>query len=106
MITGRQLTHQYGHTPGTMRPPPYHVFGHGHLEQDGYAGTRTGRARLYGAGGLMGGAVTLTARGPVGSRLGNTGYGYLGMDPSDPQTWPRPFNPAPGMITWLNWQSK
>jgi hypothetical protein len=60
------------------------------------------RAQLYGAGGLLGGRVTLSARGLVGQSRGNTGYGYLGMDPSDPMTWPRPFNPAPGMISYLN----
>jgi hypothetical protein len=61
------------------------------------------RARLYGAGGLLGGAVTLTARGLVGQSRGNTGYGYLGMDPSDPMTWPRPFVPTSGMISYLNY---
>jgi hypothetical protein len=50
----------------------------------------------------MGGAVTLTARGLVGQSRGNTGYGYLGMDPSDPLTWPRPFVPTAGMISYLN----
>jgi hypothetical protein len=60
------------------------------------------RAQLYGAGGLLGGRVTLAARGLVGQSRGNTGYGYLGMDPSDPLTWPRPFVPTPGMISYLN----
>jgi hypothetical protein len=50
----------------------------------------------------MGGAVTLTAGGPTGMRRGRTGYGYLGMDPSDPSTWPRPFVPSTGMISYLN----
>lgn len=27
---------------------------------------------------------------------------YTGMDPSDQQTWVRPFRPQPGMIAWLN----
>jgi hypothetical protein len=35
---------------------------------------------------------------PVG--LGNTPY--MGMDPSDPATWVRPWNPQPGMIARLN----
>lgn len=56
----------------------------------------------YGPGGLQGGAVVLNTAGWVGIRNGLTGYGYLGMDPSDPQTWPRPFRPAPGMIAYLN----
>jgi hypothetical protein len=99
----RQLVHQYQTSPGGV--PPFHVYGHGYLPHAQYAG-RTGRARLYGQGGLLGGAVSLSARSPVGMARGGTGYGYLGMDPSDPQTWPRPFNPAPGMISWLNWQVK
>lgn len=111
------LTHSYQTRPGGYGPPPLHVYGQGHLPQAQYAGTApalarsvhaepaaTGRGRLYGSGGLLGGAVTLGARAPVGMVTGGTGYGYLGMDPSDPLTWPRPFNPAPGMISWLNWQ--
>jgi hypothetical protein len=63
----------------------------------------SGLARMYGpGGGLQGGAVTLETRGWTGMRLGNTGYGYLGMDPSDPSTWPRPFVPTAGMISYLN----
>lgn len=102
-------THTQVHVPGA--PPPLHT----HAYHPGLPDhpTATGRAHLYGQGGLMGGAVTLSARGPVGSRRGNTGYGYLGMDPSDPSTWVdyergiyRPFNPQPGMIAWLNWQSQ
>ena len=49
-------------------------------------------------GGLAGGAVLL--RMPAAPRP--TGYGYLGMDPSDPSSWPRPFNPSAGMISFLN----
>jgi hypothetical protein len=46
-------------------------------------------AQLYGPGGLVG---------PVGS----TDNPYVGMDPSDPVTWVRPYNPAPGMQAQLN----
>jgi hypothetical protein len=28
---------------------------------------------------------------------------YAGMDPSDPATWVRPYNPQPGMISRLNY---
>jgi hypothetical protein len=101
----RSLVHQYGTRPGGYGPPPVHTWGHGSLPRNGYAGRMT-RGQLYGAGGLLGGAVSLGARSPTGMVRGNTGYGYLGMDPSDPSTWPRPFNPAPGMIGWLNWQSR
>jgi hypothetical protein len=44
---------------------------------------------MYGPAGLVG---------PVGS----TDHPYTGMDPSDPVTWVRPYNPQPGMIGWLN----
>lgn len=98
MITRRHVTPQYHHAEGM--PPPLHAAMPCHQHAPGLD-----RARLYGAGGLLGGAVTLTARGWVGSRLGDTGYGYLGMDPSAPGTWPRPFNPAPGMISFLNGQA-
>lgn len=101
MLTRRRVTHQYGHHPDDYSPPPNHVYMHDHQYPE-----PTSRAVLYGQGGLMGGAVTLRMRGPSGSTAGNTGYGYLGMDPSDPTTWPRPFNPAPGMIGYLNWQSQ
>lgn len=31
-----------------------------------------------------------------------SGPGWKGMDPSDPSTWPRQWNPQPGMISYLN----
>lgn len=96
MLTRRVVSHQYGHEPNNY-PPPYHCL----MRASAYP-PPSGRARLYGAGGLMGGAVILSARGLVGQSWGNTGYGYLGMDPSDSATWPRPFNPQPGMISYLN----
>jgi hypothetical protein len=46
-------------------------------------------AQLYGPAGLVG---------PQGS----TDHPYQGMDPSDPVTWTRPYNPQPGMIAYLN----
>ena len=101
MLTRRAVTHQYGHHPADYSPPPFHVYHHDHQYPE-----PTSRARLYGQGGLMGGATILNTGGWIGMRRGNTGYGYLGMDPSDPATWIRPFNPAPGMIGWLNWQSQ
>jgi hypothetical protein len=97
MLTRRVVTHQYGHEPNNY-PPPMHV-----LMQERHYPEPSGRARLYGpGGGLMGGAVALNTRGWVGMRRGNTGYGYLGMDPSDSSTWPRPFTPTGGMISYLN----
>lgn len=46
-------------------------------------------APLYGPAGLVG---------PVGA----TDHPYQGMDPSDPVTWVRPYNPQGGMVGWLN----
>ena len=96
MITRGQVTPQYDHHPGAA--PPQHAGGHGHQQ---YA--HMTRGQLYGHNGLLGGAVTLTSRGFVGSAVGNTGYGYLGNDPSAPETWTRPFRPMPGMISFLNY---
>lgn len=33
----------------------------------------------------------------------DAGPAYKGMDPSDPSTWVRPWNPQPGMISRLNY---
>jgi hypothetical protein len=96
MLTRQQVVPQYQHNPAP-NAPPHHVAVHPHQKAPVMS-----RAQLYGAGGLMGGAVNLAARGLVGQSRGNTGYGYLGMDPSDPATWPRPFVPTAGMISYLN----
>ena len=95
MLTRGYVTSQYHGTDGAS--PPLHAAMPFHQHAPGLT-----RGQLYGAGGLMGGAVTLTSGAPTGMRAGDTGYGYLGMDPSAPQTWPRKFNPAPGMIGRLN----
>jgi hypothetical protein len=34
--------------------------------------------------------------------VGLNGQPFLGMDPSSPVTWVRPWNPQPGMISYLN----
>ena len=34
--------------------------------------------------------------------VGVNGQPYLGMDPSAPVTWVRPYNPQPGMVAQLN----
>ena len=46
-----------------------------------------------------GGALVMSPL-PVGPT--STGQPYLGMDPSAPATWVRPYNPQPGMISQLN----
>jgi hypothetical protein len=98
MLTRGRVTHQYGEHYRNASPPPFHA-----LMQSRHYPAAADRAQLYGAGGITGGAVTLGARGLVGQSRGNTGYGYLGMDPSDPLTWPRPFVPTAGMISFLNY---
>jgi len=67
---------------------------HPHVESGSHSGQilRAGApvlAPLSGPAGLVG---------PVGA----TDHPYHGMDPSDPVTWVRPYNPQPGMIGWLN----
>lgn len=100
MFTRRRVAHQYGASMAAA-PPPFHVLMHASQ----YA--PSGLARLYGpGGGLLGGAVTLNTGGNAGMRRGNTGYGYLGMDPSDSSTWPRPFVPTAGMISYLNFGAR
>lgn len=98
MLTRRQVTSQYAAAPGGRAAPPLHVAMPPHQQPE-----PSDRAVMYGpGGGLMGGAVILTAGGRTGMARGRTGYGYLGMDPSDPSTWPRPFVPTSGMISYLN----
>lgn len=95
MLTRQYVTANSHETPGA--PPPLHAAMYYHQHAPGLS-----RDELYGSGGLLGGAVTLTASGFTGMKVGNTGYGYLGLDPSAPDTWTRRFNPAPGMVGRLN----
>lgn len=85
MMTRQSVTHQYGHCAGAV--PPFHAVTRAHVRH---------MAGMAPRGGLAGGAVILKM--PPGN-WGNTGYGWLGMDPSDPASWPRPFNPQQGMIS-------
>lgn len=59
---------------------------------------------IGGAGIRMGGAVALAAMGGPAGLVSQPGsdHPYQGMDPSDPATFVRPYNPAPGMIAYLN----
>lgn len=98
MYTRGPVSHQYGQHPANYSAPPFHVIHHEHQYP-----VPTDRARLYGTGGLMGGAVPFHGTLAAGYRVGSTGYGYLGMDPSDPGSWiVRPFVPTAGMISYLN----
>lgn len=103
MLTRRAVTHQYAALdPATQAPPPHH-FILPPWQDPGRPADRPPMSRhSAGGGGLEGGAVALNTAGWVGIRRSGTGYGYLGMDPSDPQSWPRPFRPAAGMIAYLN----
>ncbi len=83
-MTRNTGVHAYGHSAGAA--PPFHGCDEVHVRH---------ARQLAQRGGLAGGAVVLQM-GYGG--WADTGYGWLGMDPSDPQTWPRPFRPAPGMI--------
>lgn len=66
---------------GSLPPPMCHA----HPEQ---------RYVLPHRGGLAGGGVVVFA-GLPSTPGGSSGYGYLGMDITDPGSWPRPFNPQP-----------
>jgi hypothetical protein len=98
MLTRRFVRHQYGEHPRNYSPPPFHVTMREHMYPE-----PCDRAWLYGQGGLLGGAVTLNNAAWTGSRRGDTGYGYVGMDITDVTTWPRPFVPTAGMISYLNY---
>lgn len=95
MYTRGHVTHQYGDPgPADQSAPPWNVTMHPwqYTPHHGSLGR---------PGGLAGGAVILQGL-PSTDLPAGQGFRYLGMDPSDPATWPRPFNPAPGMISYLN----
>jgi hypothetical protein len=87
MLTRGAVTHQYGYAG--YYAEPYHVL----MLEDAYpvAGTRE---------------VARYAQIPLNPLVMTSGLAgfrpYLGMDPSDPGTWQRPFNPQPGMFTRLH----
>lgn len=62
-----------------LRHPLVHVAGYGELERGG----------------------RISWPGPSWS-ASDAGPSYKGMDPSDPATYVRPWNPQPGMIAYLN----
>jgi hypothetical protein len=77
MITRCSVFPPAAHDPAA--PPPLHAVGLEH------------RGQLPARGGLAGGAVVFT--GIPSTPGGSSGFGYLGMDITDPGSWPRPFNP-------------
>jgi hypothetical protein len=62
------------------------------------SGSPIGLAR----GGVMSVTRMSGPAGPVGP-VGTSDRPYVGMDPSDPSTYVRPYRPAPGMVAWLNY---
>jgi hypothetical protein len=75
--------------------PRYHSLWHPHAHGTAGCGRPAG-------GGFL--TVSLTPQlGPFGKVTQPGGdHPYQGMDPSDPATWTRPYNPQPGMISYLN----
>jgi hypothetical protein len=95
MLTRGSVRHQYGCHPADYSAPPFHVIMH--PPQYPYAEQR-GENQFS----RMPPFIPLTTSGWVGMRRGMTSMydaGYLGMDPLDPQSWIRPLNVAPGMIS-------
>jgi len=90
MLTREGLTHQYGFAG--YYAAPYHVT----MLEDAYPASET-QPRPE---------VARYAQVPLNPAVMSAGLAgfrpYLGMDPSDPGTWQRPFNPQPGMFTRLH----
>lgn len=90
MLTRGPLSHQYGYWG--YYSEPYHVL----MLADAYP-AYDGAPRMdmsrYQQVPLN---AAVTAAGAAGFRP------YTGMDPSDPGTWSRPYNPLPGMFARLH----
>jgi hypothetical protein len=69
-----------------------------------YAKWHPVHSEVLGAPLLRGGAVALVQLGAPAGVVSQPGsdHPYQGMDPSDPTTYVRRYNPAPGMIGYLN----
>lgn len=83
MLTRRYVQHQYGFRPDwNYYASPYHVLmlndAYPNSDGGGYSVSRYYQVPLNDAVAVSG---TMNFR------------PYLGMDPSDPGTWPRPYNP-------------
>jgi hypothetical protein len=88
MLTRGGVAHQYGE--GGYYPAPYHVV----FLQDSYPG-EGGRPEVA--------RLEPVALNPGVMMAGAAGFRpYVGMDPSDPGTWSRPYNPQPGMFGRLH----
>jgi hypothetical protein len=94
MLTRRFVRHQYGCHQADWSAPPFHVIMHP-------AQYPVNELRGEMAFSRIPAFVPLNPAGLTGVRRGimsNYDAGYLGMDPLDPQSWPRPLNVAAGMI--------
>jgi hypothetical protein len=87
MLTRGGLAHQYAQ--GGYYPEPYHVV----FLADAYP--VAGRPEVA--------RVAPAALNPAVTAAGGAGFRpYVGMDPADPGTWPRPYNPQEGMFARLH----
>lgn len=87
MLTRRGVTHQYGFAG--YYAEPYHVL----MLSNAYpVQGRPALARYYQV--PLNASVTLAG--------GANFKPYVGMDPSDPGTWSRPYNPSQGMFARLH----
>lgn len=87
MLTRGNVVHQYG--PGSYYPEPYHVI----FLTDNYPVDGRPEVARIAPVPLQ---AAVTAAGGAGFRP------YVGMDPSDPGTWTRPYNPQRGMFSRLH----
>ena len=95
MLTRGGVRHQYGCHPRDYSAPPFHVI----MQPAQYPVNNTRDDRPLSR---IPPFIPLAVAGQVGVRRGimsNYDAGYLGMDPTDPMSWPRPLNVAPGMIS-------
>jgi len=88
MLTRGGVAHQYG--AGGYYPEPYHVV----FLTDSYPG-EGGRPEVA--------RMAPVELNPAVTAAGGAGFRpYVGMDPSDPGTWSRPYNPQRGMFDRLH----
>lgn len=87
MLTRGGVTHQYG--VGGYYAEPFHVV----MLEDAYPVSGRPEVARYAQVALN---PAVLASGAAGFRP------YVGMDPSDPGTWTRPYNPQRGMFARLH----
>jgi len=90
MLTRLGVTHQYGYSG--YYAEPYHVL----MLSDRFPASDTQPRPDTARWSPVPLHDAVTSSGLAGFRP------YLGMDPSDPGTWPRPYNPQQGMFARLH----